>query len=88
MTAPTLVSGDSFIRDPRDFSLVLGGPIYQLLRRSHLTDDALGLMRQRIVVISLFCWLPLLVLSALEGEMLGGSAAVPFLLDLEVHVAS
>jgi hypothetical protein len=86
MTAPTLVSGDSFMRDPRDFSLVLGGPIYQLLRRSHLTDDALGLVRQRIVVISLFCWLPLLVLSALEGKMLGGSAAVPFLLDLEVHV--
>jgi hypothetical protein len=83
---PTLVSGDSFLQDPRDFSLVLGGPIYQLLRRSHLTDNALGLVRQRIVVISLFCWLPLLVLSALEGKMLGGSAAVPFLLDLEVHV--
>jgi hypothetical protein len=86
MIAPTSVSGDSFLRDPRDFSLVLGGPIYQLLRRSHLTDNALGLVRQRIVVISLFCWLPLLVLSALEGKMLGGSAAVPFLLDLEVHV--
>jgi hypothetical protein len=86
MIVPTSVSGDSFLRDPRDFSLVLGGPIYQLLRRSHLTDDALGLVRQRIVVISLFCWLPLLVLSALEGKMLGRSAAVPFLLDLEVHV--
>jgi hypothetical protein len=86
MIALTSVSGDSFLRDPRDFSLVLGGPIYQLLRRSHLTDDALGLVRQRIIVISLFCWLPLLVLSALEGKALGGSAAVPFLLDLEVHV--
>jgi hypothetical protein len=86
MIAPTSVSGDSFLQDPRDFSLVLGGPIYQLLRRSHLTDDALGLVRQRIIVISLFCWLPLLVLSALEDKMLGGSAAVPFLLDLEVHV--
>jgi hypothetical protein len=86
MIAPTSVSGDSFLRDPRDFSLVLGGPIYQLLRRSHLTDDALGLVRQRIVVISLFCWLPLLVLSTLEGKVLGGVAAVPFLLDLEVHV--
>jgi hypothetical protein len=78
MIAPTSVSDDSFLRDPQDFSLVLGGPIYQLLRRSHLADDALGLVRQRIIVISLFCWLPLLVLSALEGKTLGGSAAYRF----------
>ena len=71
---------------PTDFSLVLGGPLFQLLRRSHLSDDALELVRQRIIVISLFAWLPLLVLSALEGQLLGGSAAVPFLLDVEVHV--
>jgi hypothetical protein len=77
--------GDSPLRDPRDFSLVLGGPIFQLLRRSHLTNDALELMHHRIIVISLFSWLPLLVLSALEGRMLGG-IAVPFLLDAEVHV--
>lgn len=74
------------LRDPQDFSLVLGGPVFQLLRQSHLTDDALGLVRQRIIVISLISWLPLLVLSALEGKVLGGSVAVPFLLDLEVHV--
>ena len=69
-----------------DFSLVLGGPLFQLLRRSHLSGDALELVRQRIIVISLLAWLPLLVLSALEGQLLGGSAAVPFLLDVEVHV--
>jgi hypothetical protein len=86
MIALTSASGDSLHRDPRDFSLVLGGPIYQLLRRSHLTDDALGLVQQRIIVISLFCWLPLLVLSALEGKLLGGSATIPFLLDAEVQV--
>jgi hypothetical protein len=72
--------------DPQDFSFVLGGPLYQLLRRAHLADDALMLVRQRIIVISLFAWLPLLVLSALGGRLLGGKAAVPFLLDLEVHV--
>ena len=43
-------------------------------------------VRQRIIVIALFAWLPLLVLSALEGQMLGGSVAVPFLLDVEVHI--
>ena len=69
-----------------DFSLVLGGPLFQLLRRAHLTRDALELLRRRVLLISLLAWLPLLVLSALEGQALGGSAAVPFLLDVEVHV--
>ena len=72
--------------EPQDFSLVLGGPLFQLLRRSHLSGDALELIRQRILVISLLAWLPLLALSALEGQALAGRAAVPFLLDVEVHV--
>jgi len=70
----------------QDFSLVLGGPLFQLLRRSHLSDNALELMRRRIIVIVLLAWMPLLALSALEGQALGGRAAVPFLLDVEVHV--
>ena len=77
---------ETLLRDhPQDFSLVLGGLVFQLLRRSHLTDDALGLVQQRTIVISLFCWLPLLVLSAWEGNLLDGSASVPFLLDVEVY---
>ena len=79
-------SANDRLLESQDFSLVLGGPLYQLLRRSHLTDDALALVRQRIIVISLFAWLPLLALSALEGQLLGGRVAVPFLLDVEVHV--
>ena len=76
----------TLLADPRDFSLVLGGPLFQLLRRAHLSDDALMLVRQRVVVIALLAWLPLLVLSALEGHMLGGTVAIPFLLDVEAHV--
>jgi hypothetical protein len=68
-----------------DFSLVLGGPLYQLFRRAHLTGDTLELLRRRIVIISLLAWLPLLVLSALKGQVLGGSKTVPFLFDVEVH---
>ena len=86
MKTSTSVSSDGLLRDPPDFSLVLGGPLFQLLRRAHLSDDALMLVRQRIIVIALLAWLPLLVLSALEGQLLGGSAAVPFLLDVEVHI--
>ncbi|MGH8620076.1 MAG: hypothetical protein ACREUW_20490 [Burkholderiales bacterium] len=72
-------------RDP-DFSLVLGGPLFQLFRRLHLSDDALHLARQRVIVIMAVAWLPLLVLSALDGRFAGDSVTVPFLLDVEVHV--
>ena len=74
------------LRNPPDFSLVLGGPLFQLLRRAHLSDDALMMVRQRIIVIALAAWLPLLLLSALAGQLWAGSTGVPFLLDIEVHV--
>jgi hypothetical protein len=74
------------LQDPYDFSLILGGPLYQLLRRAYLSGDALELLRRRILVISLLAWLPLLVLSLWEGQALGGSATVPFLWDVEIHV--
>ena len=72
--------------DARNFSIVLGGPLYQLLRRTHFTGDALELARRRMVAISLFAWLPLAVLSLASGDALGGAVAVPFFHDIEVHV--
>ena len=80
------MSNDAGAAESGDFSLALGGPLFQLLRRAHLSDNALLLVRQRIIIIALFAWLPLLVLAALEGHMLGGSVAVPFLHDIEVHI--
>ena len=78
--------GWDLLRNPPEFSLVLGGPLFQLLRRTHLADDALMMVRQRIIVIALLAWLPLLLLSALEGNLWSGSTGVPFLFDVEVHV--
>ena len=85
MNAPRPTDGLNLLGTPPDFSLVLGGPLFQLLRRAHLCDDALLLMRQRIIAFALLAWLPLLVLSALEGQLLGGPAVIPFLKDVEVH---
>jgi hypothetical protein len=77
----------SFARqEPAEFSLVLGGPLFQLFRSAHLSGNGLELVRRRIVIISLFAWLPLLLLSALNGQLMGGTVAVPFILDVEVHV--
>jgi hypothetical protein len=71
--------------DPADFSLVLGGPLYQMWRRAHLAGDALELLRRRIIVLTTVAWVPLLVLSVVEGQALGG-VALPFLYDIELHV--
>jgi len=79
-------AGADLLRHPTDFSLVLGGPLFQLLRRAHLSDDALTMARRRVIVIAVLAWLPLLLLSALEGRALGGSVAVPFLLDMDVQI--
>jgi hypothetical protein len=67
-----------------DFSLVLGGPLYQLWRRTHLTGDALELLHRRIIVLTVLAWVPLLVLSALQGYTWTG-VTLPFLYDVELH---
>src|ERR1017187_6081906 len=79
-TAPSITD------ESPDFSLVLGGPIFQLLRRSHLSGDALELLHRRIVAIVLVAWLPLLLLSILGGHLLAGTVRLPFLHDIEAHV--
>jgi len=72
--------------DPQDFSFVLGGPLFQLVRRAHLSGDHLERLRRRVVIISMLCWLPLLILSALGGRAWGQAVAVPFLKDIDTHI--
>jgi hypothetical protein len=69
-----------------DFSLALGGPLFQLYRRTHLSGDALQLLWRRVLVITLVAWLPLLILSVIEGHALGGALRIPFLHDVEANV--
>lgn len=69
-----------------DFSLVVGGPLFQLFMRARLTTDTLDLVKRRVIVFSLFTWLPLLLLSLLAGEAVGGAIKVPFIFDVDVHV--
>jgi len=66
------------------FSLVLGGPLYQLMLRSGLIRPPLGQVGWRIAIITSFAWLPLAVLSLLGGRFVEG-VRVPFLYDFEVQ---
>jgi hypothetical protein len=91
MTDVTVLSGRSpadphpRLFPPDDFSVVLGGPLYQMFRRAQLSGDTLELLRRRLVVIPLFAWLPLLLLSVLGGRAWGHAVPVPFALDLSAH---
>jgi hypothetical protein len=80
MTKPEILN------EPPDFSLVVGGPLFELYRRAYLSGEALELVRRRVVVIMAVTWLPPLVLSMIGGHALGGAIAIPFLYDIETHV--
>ena len=73
------------LREPPDFSLVLGGPLYQLFRKAHLTGDHLELVRRRILVLSALSWGVPLLLATYEGHAFGG-VRIPFLHDVETAV--
>jgi hypothetical protein len=73
-----------FVDETADFSLVLGGPIFQILRKSHLAGNHLELLHRRLIIITLIVWLPLLVLTILlPGASTG---RLSFFHDIEVHV--
>jgi hypothetical protein len=84
---PTLdtMTESNILEEPRDFSLVLGGPIFQLFRKSHLAGEGLELVHRRLLIITLVAWLPLLLLAAL-GHSAGNLGRLSFLHDVEVHV--
>ena len=71
--------------EKEDFSLVLGGPLYQLLLRGKLVRPTMELVHRRVIASVLVTWLPLAVLTALTGSFLGG-LGVPFFFDLDVHI--
>jgi len=79
------MTGPSLPNRQHDFSPVLGGPIYQLLRKAHLEGDHLELLQRRLLFITLLVWLPLLLLTAF-GSSAGNVGRLSFFRDVEVHV--
>jgi hypothetical protein len=67
------------------FSLFAGGPFFQLLRRCGLSGEGLELVYRRTIVLTLLAWLPLFVLSVVQGQGWGASVAIPFLFDAETQ---
>ena len=70
-----------------DLALFDGGPFARSLRWARLRGEELGeLCWLRTVFLVGVTWLPLLLLSALDGQALGDLSGMPFLLDASAHV--
>jgi hypothetical protein len=74
----------NILDDPPDFSIVLGGPLYQLLRRARLEGDHLELLYRRLILFVGVTWLPLFLLATV-GPFAGSAGRLAFLRDIEVH---
>src|SRR5215469_7912871 len=74
----------NILDEPPDFSIVLGGPLFQLLRRTHLGGDHLELLYRRMIFFVGITWLPLFLLATV-GPFAGSTGRLAFLRDIEVH---
>ena len=68
-----------------EFVLAQGGPAYRLSRRLGFELGNRPRRFYKVLLLILVTWVPLLLLSFLEGHALGGSVAVPLLRDPVVY---
>ena len=72
--------------EPENFSLALGGPLFQFCLRTRLSGPALELLNRRIIVITTIAWLPLTLLTALQGHLVSVFKCRFFALDAQVRL--
>lgn len=68
-----------------NLSLFLNGPLYNFYLKARLVKSPLLWCQRRVIFICLITWLPLLMLSLVEGVSFRGTT-VPFIHDINVHV--
>jgi hypothetical protein len=76
---------ESTLLDHPKFLLTDGGPTYLIQRRLGLIRKDSPLIVRRALLAVLFTWIPLLVLAALQHDIIGKTIPVPFLKDFAVH---
>jgi len=69
----------------RNFSIVLGGPVYDFLKRFGIVRFALPNVLRRIAAVVAVTWLPLLLASLKDGLAFGHRVSIPFLLDVSMY---
>jgi hypothetical protein len=74
----------SLVEEPPDFSVVLGGPLFQLFRKAHLEVDQVELSHRRVIFFIAITWLPLFLL-VVVSPFVGSADRLSFLRDVEVQ---
>jgi len=64
-----------------EFSIVLGGPVYDFLQRVGVVRLGLPNIVNRIIAVIVITWVPLLLLSIKDGLAIGDRIEIPLLLD-------
>lgn len=72
-------------QDYSSFRLSTGGLIYRFLNLLHIQDPGDYSIRRRIAFLMTLSWLPLLLLTALEGNLFNSGLDLPFLYDLKPY---
>jgi hypothetical protein len=68
-----------------DFSVVEGGPTYRILLQLGLLNRETQTIYRTAIAFALVSWLPLAVLSAIQGLAIGKTVAIPFLYDIAAY---
>jgi hypothetical protein len=69
----------------RNFSIVVGGPVYDFMLRIGLVRLGLPNVKRRIIAFVAIAWLPLLLLSIKDGVAVGGHVTIPLLSDFATY---
>jgi hypothetical protein len=83
-----VVSGDSMntiLARESELQFEIGGPVYRLMQRIGLITRDDPCIGRRIICFLLITWVPLLLLSLIEGRALGPTPRESFLLDFAAY---
>jgi hypothetical protein len=73
------------VHSSRPFLLMEGGPLYRIEKRMGLIKGHAPLLFRRAALSMVVTWLPLLILSAIEGRAAGHAVGMPFLRDFGAY---
>lgn len=68
-----------------NFSLVNGGLLYQILQRLGVITPGSPRVRRRVLFFILITWVPVLILTTIEGMAWNDGLKIPFLFDFVAH---
>lgn len=83
--AGLMIEADETAAAPVDFLIARGGPFYRLQVRLRLLRDNAPAAGRRAVLFAALAWLPLALLSAVQGAAIGDFDQQPFLLDVSAY---